>query len=119
MNKETFKTLLLGVLVFASVSMTTNIWFYKTDYENYKGPSESLKSVAIADSKNLTDVVRPTLALTQEDGQIFGQTGNTSVAKVYHLIQRASFINVFPAYGQKSVPERSNQASMRFYFRHL
>lgn len=116
MNKETFKTLLLGALVFTSVAMTTDIWFYKTDYENYKGPSESLKSVAIADSKDLTDVVRPTLVLVRENGKLFGQTGNTSVSKVYRLIQRASFTNLSPVYGKKSIPARSGQSSYEILF---
>ncbi|GGL57614.1 YycH family regulatory protein [Sporolactobacillus putidus] len=115
MNHEAFKTILLSALVLASVAMTWNIWFYKTDYENYKGPSESVKPVAIAQSQSIPDVVRPSLVLQHVNNETFGQTDNTLVMNVYSLFQKAAFTNVSPA-GIKSAPRRTGSVSYELIF---
>lgn len=115
MNHEAFKTILLSALVLASIAMTWNIWFYKTDYENYKGPSESVKPVAIAQSKNIADVVRPSLVLQHVSNETFGQTDSSLITKIYNLFQKAAFTDAFPS-GTKSVPKRIGSVSYELVF---
>lgn len=116
MNHEAFKSILLGVLVLTSVAMTWNIWFYKTDYQNYRGPSASVKPVAIAQSKNAQDVVRPSLFLQHVNNETFGQTDSSLVMNAYSLFQNAAFTNVFPYHGKQSVPRRAGSVSYELIF---
>ncbi|RYM04635.1 hypothetical protein EWH99_09500 [Sporolactobacillus sp. THM7-7] len=114
MNREVFKSILLIILVLASVSMTLNIWFYRTNYE--EGPSGSFKQVAIAESKSIRDVIRPTLALKHSGSETFGQTDSTLVTKTYRLFQNAHFTDVFPLYEKNNLPKRSGSVSYEILF---
>ncbi|RYL90863.1 hypothetical protein EWI07_11390 [Sporolactobacillus sp. THM7-4] len=116
LQRETFKSILLSVLVLASVAMTWNIWFYKTDYQNYKGPSESVKQVAIAESREASDVIRPYLILRHTGGLTSGQTENSEIMKAYRLIQNASFIHAYPIFSRKNIPARDGLTSYEIIF---
>ncbi|MDF2909900.1 MAG: hypothetical protein K0Q56_781 [Sporolactobacillus laevolacticus] len=98
MHREMFKSILLGALVLASVAMTSNILFYKSDFENY--PTNSAKQVAIAQTRKLTDVIRPNLMLELNSNGEFGQNSNGRIQKVYSLLQQSVF-NKLTTYNNK------------------
>ncbi|MFC7395070.1 YycH family regulatory protein [Scopulibacillus cellulosilyticus] len=116
MTRETGKTILLTILVLLSVVLTWNIWFYQTEYKSSKSPSDSVKNVAIADSKSLKDVVKPDLAVYYHNNDMFGVTKSESVSKVYSLFRKATFTNVYPIYGQHSIPARGGNNGYEIVF---
>ncbi|TCP23435.1 regulatory protein YycH of two-component signal transduction system YycFG [Scopulibacillus darangshiensis] len=116
MKRETLKTVFLTVLVFLSVALTWNILFFQTDYKKVQGPGESIENIAIAESRELADVVQPYLAVYHLDDQIYGQPNSESVAKVYSLMLAGKYSNVFPLGGQGSLPEKHNNNSYEIIF---
>ncbi|WP_084688937.1 YycH family regulatory protein [Sporolactobacillus inulinus] len=92
MQREIFKSILLGVLVLASVVMTSNILFYKSDFEKYKPNSTS--QVAIAESRKFPQVIRPNLMLERNQNGRFGQNSNTDIQKVYSLLRQSVFSEI-------------------------
>lgn len=118
MTREVFKTLLLGLLVLSSVAMTWNILFYRSDFENYKSPSGSAKSVAISEngSRSASSVVAPTLFLEHSAGGVLGETRTSQVQGAYALIQRASFSDLVPVAYRLQVPARKNDLSYEVIF---
>ncbi|MCO7126073.1 two-component system activity regulator YycH [Sporolactobacillus shoreicorticis] len=89
MHREVFKSVLLGVLVLASVAMTFNILFYKSDFQNYN--PNSTKQVAIAKEQKIPEVIRPNLMLERNKNGAFGQNGNRQIQKVYTLLRQCVF----------------------------
>ncbi|MCL1632182.1 two-component system activity regulator YycH [Sporolactobacillus sp. CPB3-1] len=89
MHREWVKSVLLGVLVLASVAMTANILFYKSDFENYD--PNSTKQVAIAETRKIPEIIRPNLMLEHNVNGEFGQTGNARLQKVYTLLRQSVF----------------------------
>lgn len=116
MNREVFKSILLGVLVLSSIAMTWNIWFYKADFKNYNGPTNSATSAAVAESRKITDVIRPSLVLQQSDYDIVGQTDSQQITKIYAAFQGASFTDVIPSYRQKSKAKHKGTLSYEIIF---
>ncbi|MCI1881401.1 MAG: two-component system activity regulator YycH [Sporolactobacillus sp.] len=116
MNREVFKSILLAVLVVASIAMTWNIWFYKTDFKNYKEPSNSTNSVAIADSLPLADVVCPTLALRKTDDKTVGQTEVAKVSDVYRIFRKARYSSIVLRGRQRQVEKKANTVSYEIIF---
>ncbi|GAY75580.1 hypothetical protein NBRC111894_1134 [Sporolactobacillus inulinus] len=92
MQREIFKSILLGVLVLASVVMTSNILFYKSDFEKYKPNSTS--QVAIAESRKFPQIIRPNLMLERNENGRFGQNSNTDIQKVYALLRQSVFSEI-------------------------
>ncbi|WP_010630817.1 YycH family regulatory protein [Sporolactobacillus vineae] len=115
MNREFFKSLLLGVLVVASIAMTWNIWFYKMDYKNYKGPSNSANSVAIAGSYKMNEVIRPTLVIAHAQNGTSGETASAQIREMYQAFQRVSFTNIVPS-SKKSLSRKSGTVSYEIVF---
>lgn len=89
MHREVFKSVLLGVLVLASVAMTFNILFYKSDFRNYN--PNSTKQVAIAKAQKIPEVIRPNLMLERNKNGEFGQTSSSQIQKVYTLLRQCVF----------------------------
>ncbi|MET1248416.1 two-component system activity regulator YycH [Sporolactobacillus sp. STCC-11] len=89
MHREVFKSLLLGALVFASVAMTFNILFYKSDFKNYN--PNSTKKVAIAQARKTPEVIRPNLMLEHNKNGDFGQISRTQIQKAYTLLRGSVF----------------------------
>ncbi|MBM7645506.1 regulatory protein YycH of two-component signal transduction system YycFG [Scopulibacillus daqui] len=116
MTRETGKTILLTLLVLLSVVLTWNIWFYQTSYKSSKGPSDSVKNIAIADSKSLKDVVKPSLAIFYRGNGMYGITKSDSVGKIYSLFRKAKFTNVYPIYGQHNIPQRGGNNGYEIVF---
>lgn len=116
MNREVFKSVLLGVLVLSSIAMTWNIWFYKSDFKNYGGASNSATPVAIAQSQKLTSVIRPSLILQKEPEGTVGQTDNGRVVSGYKIFQNAVFSNVLPSNRQKSLLKKTDTVSYEIIF---
>lgn len=115
MNREFFKSLLLGILVVASIAMTWNIWFYKVDYKNYKGPSNSTNSVAIAGSYKMNEVIRPSLMIRHSAGGISGETSSGPIQKMYQAFQSVSFTNIVPS-SKKTIARKSGTDSVELVF---
>ncbi|WP_100486602.1 YycH family regulatory protein [Sporolactobacillus pectinivorans] len=116
MNREVFKSILLSVLVLASIAMTWNIWFYKADFKNYKGPSNSTNSVAIAESRKLSDVIRPSLILQKSPEGTVGQIDSNQVMSGYKIFQNAVFTNVQLESAQKSPARKRGTSSYEIMF---
>lgn len=117
MNRELVKTIILTFLVFLSIGLTWNIWFFQSDYKNNKGPTASLeKNVSIAESRNLSDVVIPNLVITHQGQQVYGQSQAEAVAKVYSLFQQGKFTDVFPLSGSYNGPKRGGNDSYEIIF---
>ncbi|MCO7175242.1 YycH family regulatory protein [Sporolactobacillus kofuensis] len=89
MHREVFKSILLGALVLASVTMTFNILFYKSDFENYN--PNSTKRVAIAQARNIPEVIRPNLMLEHNSNGEFGQNSTNQIQRVYTLLRQSIF----------------------------
>lgn len=89
MHREVFKSLLLGALVLASVAMTFNILFYKSDFKNYN--PNSTKKVAIAQARKIPEVIRPNLMLERNKNGEFGQISRIQIRKVYTLLRESVF----------------------------
>jgi Uncharacterized protein conserved in bacteria len=115
MNREFFKSLLLGILVVASIAMTWNIWFYKTDYKNYKGPSNSASSVAIAQSYKMDEVIRPSLVIRHASNGTSGQTSAGRIQKMYQVFRHVSFTNIVPS-SNRRISRKSGTVSYEIVF---
>lgn len=114
MNREMIKSICLALLVLASLMMTWNILFYRGDYE--KSPSGTVRPVAIAESRVIDEVVRPTLAVHNHGDDHFGVRDYGLVSKAYQLLQEATFSDVVPLYGDHDVPARSGDDTYELLF---
>ncbi|RYL94150.1 two-component system activity regulator YycH [Sporolactobacillus sp. Y61] len=116
MNRETFKSILLAILVLASVAMTWNIWFYKADFQKYQGPSTSATTVSIAEARRLTDVVRPSLALEHTGNEVMGKDRSSEITPVYNVYLSAEFSQVVPNARQKPPLKKNGSTSYEIIF---
>lgn len=107
MRQELVKSLLLIALVVTSVFFTWRLWTYQTNYETYT-KSTSPRSITIANSFKLDEVVRPYLFIYHHRGEYLGTQHRSDVDSIYQMIKGTTFdhitlpasTNEFPKQGE-------------------
>jgi regulatory protein YycH of two-component signal transduction system YycFG len=100
-----------------SFVLTWNIWFFQTDFEGNSPNTNAIQNpVAIAESRDLDQVVKPYLTIMHKDGQLLGQNNSESVSKVYSLFEQGQFSNIIPVTSDKKLPDHDGAPSYEIVF---
>ncbi|GGH80398.1 regulatory protein YycH of two-component signal transduction system YycFG [Pullulanibacillus pueri] len=88
--RETFKTILLTVLVLLSMFFTWNIWTFQGDFK--EEPKTSVQSASIAKtskSYNLNDVVKPYQFIIHTNHRLYGNVDSDVIDRMFSTILAA------------------------------
>lgn len=108
MKLETFKSILLTVLVAISVLLTWNLWTYQFNLERVESNEDDYIDVAIDKNgsfSSIAKVVYPTKVIFHTDEQYYGTLHTAKVNTIYEAVRSAKF-DQFTSFKSKSVKDR-------------
>ncbi|HEU5138754.1 MAG TPA: two-component system activity regulator YycH [Bacillales bacterium] len=97
MKWESFKTLLLTVLVILSLVLTWNLWTYQSDYNTIEKP-DYITSVLVSKGKGkstIGEIIHPFQAIYHADDQIYGLSTGQDLHDMFQTLIDAEFRNIF------------------------
>lgn len=113
MNWETFKSLLLTVLVVLSLFLTWNLWNYQSDYQ--KVEDTSYVNSTISEKRSLSEVVRPFQVIFHKKGNDYGMTSMSDLKDMFRSVTKAEYKQVNEIKNkQKGDPPKTNAIELIF-----
>lgn len=105
MKWESFKTLLLTVLVILSFVLTWNLWTYKSDYSTIEQPDYINSAIVSNGKSSLREVIHPIQAIYHADEEHYGLQSGNQLHDMFQAVVDAEFHDVIQVNKDSAEPK--------------
>lgn len=111
---ENIKSIILGILIVASLLLTWNLWTYQPSYEELKN-AKVVKDVSIGTEKKISDLIKANQVVFHLNNQYFGTTADLKIEEEMRAWTLGEFTNISPAVANLSSLINRNEMVEIFY----